>query len=135
MQAIQKKASDNPVLAITDGTTQGSVPVKETIKKLRARSALGKRDQSKKPASSQGGSEKVAPKQKDSKSREIVPVNVQDNFGKPPSRVAAPLPFAYFDSVSIADNTQNDSIIRRSAEISFEDKLKGFSMANIIKNK
>ncbi len=45
MQAIQKKASENPVLAITDGTTQGSVPVKETIKKLRERSALGKRDQ------------------------------------------------------------------------------------------
>ena len=63
MQAIQKKVTETPVLAITDGTTQGSVPVKDTIKKLRARSALGKRDQVKKTTLSQVATEKSIPKQ------------------------------------------------------------------------
>ena len=40
----------------------------------------------------------------------------------------------YFESVSINDFANNESI-RQSAELSFEDKLKGFSMANIIKSK
>lgn len=63
MQAIQKKVTENPVLAITDGTTQGSIPVKDTIKKLRARSALGKRDQVKKNNTlSQVATEKSIPK-------------------------------------------------------------------------
>lgn len=65
-----------------------------------------------------------------------MPVKVQDIFEKPLSRIAAPLPLTYFESVSIAaDATHNESILRRSAEMSFEKKLNGFSMANIIKNK